>query len=189
MATRGKIKGRECISVSTFAVVAVVSTAVGLGLMGPFNRAVVVSIIRDTAETHGLNPDDFERMAQIESGFDPFAYHPVSRASGLFQFLPATARQYQLTAVFDPKANAEAAVSLWIDNERVLRQGLKRRPTPGEIYLAHQQGARGAIGLLTHSDKPAAEIVGYDAVTRNGGTGDMSAEAFANKWINRFQQD
>jgi hypothetical protein len=173
----------------SFAVVAAISTALGLVLTSPFNHAIVVSIIRDTAESHGLDPDDFLRTAEIESGFDPSAYHPVSKASGLFQFLPATARQYQLTAVFDARANAEAAAALWIDNRRVLRRALRRDPTAGEVYLAHQQGAGGAINLLIHPDKPATEIVGYDAVTMNGGTDDMTAEAFAAKWINRFQQD
>src|SRR5687768_13879999 len=48
-------------------------------------------MIRQTAEEHGLNPDDFLRMAEIESALNPFAYHPVSQASGLFQFLPSTA--------------------------------------------------------------------------------------------------
>ena len=67
--------------------------------------------IRETAQEHGLNADDFLRMAEIESAFDPVAYHPVSRASDLFQFLPSTARQYQLSAVFNARANAKAAAA------------------------------------------------------------------------------
>jgi len=127
-------------------------------------------------------------MAQIESGFDPFAYHPVSQASGLFQFLPATARQYKLNAVFNARANANAAAILWLDNARMLRKGLGREPSPGEVYLAHQQGATGAIKLLTNPERPAGEMVGYDAVTMNGGGQDMSAHAFTAMWIKRFQQ-
>ncbi len=148
----------------------------------------MVTLIRETALSHKLNPDDFVRLAEIESGLDPSAYHSGSRASGLFQFLPATARQYKLEAVFDPLANANAAAALWLDNRRALRRGLGRTPTPGELYLAHQQGATGAIKLITQPERPATEVVGYGAVTRNGGTEDMLAREFASMWINRFQQ-
>jgi hypothetical protein len=146
-------------------------------------------LIREAALNHGLNPDDFVPMAEIESRLDPYAHHPVPHASGLFQVLPATARQYKLDNVFDARANANAAAALWLDNRRALRKGLGRSPSPGEMYLAHQQGAGGAIKLITNPDEPATDVVGYGAVTRNGGTGDMTAETFASIWIDRFQQD
>jgi hypothetical protein len=187
--TLSQVRSRERISLASFALVAVVSTAIALALASPFNHAIVVSIVRDTAKSNGLDPDDFARMAQIESSFDPQAYHPVSKASGLFQFIPATAQEYNLTAVFNPRANAEAAAALWLNNRRVLRRRLGREPTSGELYLAHQQGAGGAIDLLTHPDELAIELLGYDAVTMNGGTDDMTAQAFAAKWVSRFQRD
>src|SRR5690348_6212916 len=90
-----------------------VSVAVALFLSHKFNEAVIVSLVKDTAVSHGLDLDGFVRMAEIESGFDPDAYHPISKASGLFQFLPETAREYKLKAVFDPRANANAAAALW----------------------------------------------------------------------------
>lgn len=172
-----------------FTAVAAISIAAALGLTNFFNTAVVVSLIRETAERHGVNPDDFVRMAEIESRLDPWAYHPVSKASGLFQFLPSTAKQYKLKSVFDARANANAAAALWLDNRRALRRGLGRNPSPGEVYLAHQQGAGGAIRLLTHPDSPATAMVGADAITMNGGAGDMTAHDFADMWISRFQQD
>jgi hypothetical protein len=172
-----------------FAVIAAASVLVGVLMSSPFNHAIILGIVHETAETHGVDPEDFARMAEIESGFDPRAYHPISRASGLFQFIPSTAQQYKLEAVFNPEANANAAAALWLDNSRALRQGLRRNPTPGEIYLAHQQGATGAINLLMQPDKLAGEVVGYDAVTMNGGTAEMSAGMFAAKWVSRFQQE
>jgi hypothetical protein len=178
---------RKASAAMTAAIAAAVATA--LFLSHKFNEAVIVSLVKDTAVRHGLDPDDFVRMAEIESGLDPDAYHPVSRASGLFQFLPDTARQYKLKAVFDPRANANAAAALWLNNTRFLRKRLGRKPTPGELYLAHQQGATGAINLLSHPDKRAIDIVGHDAVTLNGGDPDMSAQAFASMWISRFQQE
>jgi hypothetical protein len=183
------IRGREPTSFVSFAVVAVLATTVSLVLIRPFNQLIVRWIIQETAEAHGLNPEDFARMAEIESGFNPYAYHPISGASGLFQFVPATAGQYGLEAVFNARANANAAAELWRDNERELRRTLRRRPTAGEIYLAHQQGAGGALALLTRPDEPAIGVLGYDAVTLNGGNSDMTAKAFAARWVDRFQQD
>jgi hypothetical protein len=177
---------RSCAKV---AALAAASIALAFSLAGYSNQAMMVSVVREAAVSHGLDPDDFLRMADIESGLDPYAYHPASRASGLFQFLPATARQYKLDNVFDARANANAAAALWLDNRRALRKGLGRSPTSGEMYLAHQQGAGGAIKLITRPDEPATEVVGYGAVTRNGGTGDMTAQKFASLWIDRFEQD
>ncbi len=165
------------------------SIPAAIHLLPDFNRATVKSIIRETAEDQGLDPESVLRMAEIESALDPFAYHPVSRASGLFQFLPSTARQYGLNSVFNARANATAAGALWRDNAGVLRKGLGREPSAGEVYLAHQQGATGAMKLLLNPNRPAGDIVGYKAVTMNGGTEDMSARAFAALWIHRFQRD
>ena len=106
-----------------FAAAAAIATTLALLLTGQFNRAVIVSLVRDTAEKNKLDPDDFLRMAEIESGLDPHARHPVSGASGLFQFLPSTARQYKLKSVFDAQANANAAAALWSDNSRALKKG------------------------------------------------------------------
>ncbi len=174
--------------VGEFVGFAAISLPIAVLLLPQFNQVVIVSLIRETAQEHGLDPDHFVRMAEIESAFDPFAYHPDSRASGLFQFLPSTARQYKLQAVFNARANATAAAALWLDNARVLRKGLGRKPSPGEVYLAHQQGATGALKLLRNPNKPAGDVVGYDAVTMNGGTEDMTAYAFAAMWIDRFQR-
>ena len=170
MVTRSWLHGWDLRRCAKIAAIAAASVALAHSLAGYSNRAMVVSAIREAAVSHDLDPDDFLRMAEIESGLDPYAYHPVSRASGLFQFLPATARQYKLDNVFDARANANAAAALCLDNRRALRKRLGRNPSPGEMYLAHQQGATGATKLLTQPDRPATEVVGYGAVTRNGGS-------------------
>ena len=175
--------------ISEFIAAAVVSSLLAVGLTKQFNQALIVHLIRSVAEDHGLDPDHFLRMAEIESGYDPNAMHPKSKASGLFQFIPSTARQYRLRNVFDPWANSEAAADLWQDNARMLGKHLRREPRPGEIYLAHQQGATGAISLLTNPGQPATKIVGHKAVVMNGGTEDMTAEAFAAMWVDRFESD
>ena len=188
MQTPRWLQGWNPRSCAKIAAVGAASLALAHSLAGYSNQAMVICAIREAAVSHNLNPDDFVRMAKIESRLDPYAYHPVSRASGLFQFVPATARQYKLDNVFDARANANAAAALWLDNRRALRRSLGRNPSPGEMYLAHQQGATGATKLLSQPERPATEVVGYSAVTRNGGSEDMTARTFASLWIDRFQQ-
>lgn len=128
----------------------------------------------------------YKRLAQIESGGNPRAYNK-SGASGLYQFMPGTARQYGLADPFDPVQSQAAVERFTADNRAVLVKRLGREPTAGELYLAHQQGAGGASRLLANPDAIAADIVGKQAVIQNGGTADMTARDFASKWINKFE--
>lgn len=52
-------------------------------------------------------------IAERESSFDPTAVNPASKATGLFQTLPSTFRQYALPGydnIYDPLHNAIAAI-------------------------------------------------------------------------------
>lgn len=135
-------------------------------------------------QAYGLPQGYLAKTAGIESNDNPQADNGI--AHGLFQFTDPTARQYGLGNPYDPVASTEKAAQLAADNSRVLAQGLGRAPTAGELYLAHQQGASGALGLLSNPDAPATSIVGRDAVMQNGGTPDMTAGQFAQHWIGRF---
>lgn len=146
-------------------------------------KAIIVAV----AERNGIDPKAFLRMAEIESHWDPAAFHHKSRAAGIFQFIPATARAYGLSDPFDAQANAEAAAKLWKDNEVRLSKALGRKPSAGELYLAHQQGAGGAVMLLVRPTRPAASIVGMKALLMNGGRKNMTAREFANLWIGKFK--
>ena len=52
-------------------------------------------VIEPILRTHGI-PDDFKYLAVIESSLEPKAVSPA-KAMGLWQFMPATAKQYGLT--------------------------------------------------------------------------------------------
>jgi hypothetical protein len=145
-------------------------------------------LLHDIALARGIKPEDFLRIAEIESRLNPDAYNPLSQAAGLFQFLPSTAKQYKLEDRFDPKANANAAASLLKHNAARLRQALRREPTAGEVYLAHQQGATGAIKLLTNPQMKAIDVVGRQPVLWNRGTEDMTAAQFAALWTGKFDR-
>lgn len=149
--------------------------------------ADIADIIRQAAAKYGVSPEYLIRAAQIESRMNPMAANPASSARGLFQFINPTWKQYGNGAdPLDPVANADAAARFTLDNTAALRKGIGREPTPAELYLAHQQGARGATNILANPGRPAAELVGEDAVRLNGGVPGMSAGDFAAKWTGKF---
>lgn len=148
--------------------------------------SAIKALVIEVAIRNSIDPKAFVRMGQIESGLNPNAYNPASKACGLFQFLPGTAKHYKLANCRDAYANADAAAQLWNDNAAFLKKYLGRSPTAGELYLAHQQGAFGAYKLLANPTKLAVDIVGREAVLMNGGHLDMTAGEFANLWTAKF---
>jgi hypothetical protein len=134
----------------------------------------------------GLPPGYLAKTAQVESGGNPNARNPNSSATGLFQFVKSTGQQYGLTNPLDPVASTDAAARLAADNKRALMQALGREPTAGELYLAHQQGANGAVKLLANADAPAEAVVGPEAFRLNGGQPGMTAGQFASKWTSKI---
>ena len=135
-------------------------------------------------QERGLPLGFMDRMAKVESGYNPNARNPSSSAGGLFQFINSTARNYGLTDKFDPVASSEAAARLASDNAAYLRKnGIE--PTAGNLYLAHQQGPAGAVKLLRGGGAPASSVVGGAEAGLNGGGG-LSASAMANKWTSKF---
>lgn len=152
--------------------------AVDAGALSPLFQA--------KEQQYGTPPGYLARTAQIESGMNPAAKNPNSSAAGLFQFVDGTAGQYGLSNPLDPVASTDAAARLARDNISTLKTRLNRAPTAAELYLAHQQGAAGAAALLNNPDARAADIVGADAVRLNGGSADMTAGQFAQKWLTKF---
>ncbi|HEY5793415.1 MAG TPA: transglycosylase SLT domain-containing protein [Bosea sp. (in: a-proteobacteria)] len=142
----------------------------------------ITDVIRGSFAKYGLDPNVGLRIANIESRMNPRAKNPVSSAGGLFQFIDSTAKGYGLADRYDPTQASEAAARLTNDNRNLLKQKLGRDPTPGELYLAHQQGGGGALKILQNPDAPAASLVGTKAVIQNGGNQGMLARDFASLW-------
>lgn len=125
-----------------------------------YSRTEILDLVEGIAKLRGIPPEDFLRFAFIETGgaFDEKASHGENGSKGLFQFAPKTAEQYGIAGrEFDPVANIEAAVCLYLDNRRAIvrshemsgRPYLSRGEEPGglDMYLAHQQGAGGYRSL------------------------------------------
>jgi hypothetical protein len=123
----------------------------------------VRTLIRQAAERYGVNPEALVRIGQIESGLRPGAKNPTSTASGIFQFIDSTWKQYGRGAdPFDAAANIDAGARFARDVTNSLRRSLGRDPEPWELYMGHQQGPGGAAAIL--SSNPSTRVV--DALSR-----------------------
>ena len=150
------------------------------------------------AQQYGLDPSYLPVTASIESSGNPNAKNPKSTAAGILQFTAGTAKDMGLTNPYDVDASADAGARLAVRNQKILKLALGQDPTPAQLYLAHQQGPRGAALLLRNPDKPAIEVLtnvyngdrnkAAQALRNNRGSLEMSAGDFANLWLSKFDQ-
>lgn len=126
------------------------------------------------------------RVGQIES-----ASGSNEGAMGSFyQFTPGTWAKYAGTGGSKGTAAGEDAPmnALTADNHAALSAGLGREPTQAELYLAHQQGAQGAMKLMDQPSRRAGDIVGDAAINGNGGNSSMTAGDFTAMWQAKFNK-
>ncbi|MGR9178451.1 transglycosylase SLT domain-containing protein [Rhizobium leguminosarum] len=149
--------------------------------------ADIRSIIIDAANRYGVDHDYALKTAQIESGMNPHAQNKGSSAGGLFQFIDSTWGKYGNGASkYDAYASADAFMRLTRDNQNFLKRKLGRDLSKGELYLAHQQGAGGALNLLANPSAMAVDLVGRAAVLGNAGQTGMLASEFASLWTKKM---
>ena len=123
----------------------------GKGGWSPRRSATLQANITQAAQKYGVDPGYMTAMAYIESKGDPGAVNPKSGATGVYQFMAGTGRDYGLVGPQgdirkNEKANVDAAARLARDNAAQLRKhGIQ--PTPDMLYLAHQQGWYGAVKI------------------------------------------
>ena len=66
-------------------------------------------MIAGTASRHQVDPKLVRAIVRVESNFNPYAISPRG-ARGLMQLIPATARRFGVSNVFDPGANLDGGV-------------------------------------------------------------------------------
>jgi hypothetical protein len=144
-------------------------------------------IYRQTASdiAGGMSPGGLARTVQIESGGNAGASNPSGHV-GLGQFDEATWARYGQGDRTNPNASIMAIQRYAAANSKYLAPILGRPPTDSELYLAHQQGPRGASLLLTNPDELASNLIGPQAVIENGGTADMTAAQFTSMVTHKF---
>ncbi|NLS19907.1 lytic transglycosylase domain-containing protein [Rhizobium sp. P40RR-XXII] len=150
----------------------------------PSNRTNTTEMFSGLETKYGIPEGYLSKTMQIESGGRDTGPNSAG-AAGYFQFIPSTASSMGVDPHSLP-SSADGAARLAVQNAQYLRTGLGSEPTAGELYLAHQQGAAGAVKLLNNPDSNAASLIGTKAVIQNGGKEGMTASQFASMWTNKF---
>lgn len=145
----------------------------------------VATLFADLERKYGLPSGYLARTYQIESSSGRDLYNDKSGAAGPFQFMPKTAKAYGLSDPYDTPAAADATARLAVDNRAYLQSKGVENPSAAHLYLAHQQGAGGALKLLNDGG-PAGAIVGDKAVAWNGGAPSMAGSQFAQSVMDKY---
>lgn len=144
-------------------------------------RAELEAMIAREATAAGMNPQDFIRMAQIESSFNPNAGAKTSSAKGLFQFIDSTAKNYGLNNVYDPVESTRAAIRLAKDN--IKATGAK---DGAEMYMAHQWGSGGFNKMKNANPNASVESVLGASAAKNNAMAGMTVAQGWDYWRNKF---
>ena len=144
-------------------------------------RAELEAMIAREATAAGMNPQDFIRMAQIESSFNPNAGAKTSSAKGLFQFIDSTAKNYGLKNVYDPVESTRAAIRLAKDN--IKATGAK---DGAEMYMAHQWGSGGFNKMKNANPNASVESVLGASAAKNNAMAGMTVAQGLDYWRNKF---
>lgn len=124
------------------------------------------------------DPAYVSRLFQIESSGNPNAVTGSNR--GLGQFGPQEESRYGLNDANrgDYGAQSSAVGREYSEHYPILQKRLGRDPTPGEMYLMHQQGIAGGPALMTaEPTTPAWQAIRpyykNDAIARQAITGNI----------------
>jgi hypothetical protein len=128
-----------------------------------------------------------DRLYQIESSRGADLTNKNSTAKGPFQFTDRTAKAMGLEDPNDLAASADAAARLAVQNRTILQQNGVENPDGKMLYLAHQQGAGGALKLLQGGENPADKAVGAKAVTNNGGEKGDTSKGFVEQVFGKYE--
>ena len=110
------------------------------------NYKAVKHLLKDAAQTHGIDYELLQALIATESGFDTFAVSPKG-AVGLMQLMPPTAERYGVKAdkktpiekkLTDPKTNIKAGSTY-------LRDLIKLYPGQLELAVAAYNAGEGAV--------------------------------------------
>ncbi|HEX5731775.1 MAG TPA: lytic transglycosylase domain-containing protein [Blastocatellia bacterium] len=105
--------------------------------VGTSGNPVYDEMVMKAAARHGVDPNLIFAVMRQESGFNPRA-RSYKGASGLMQLMPATARRFGVSNIYDPAENIEGGV-------RYLRFLLDMFNGDVELALAGYNAGEGAV--------------------------------------------
>jgi len=111
------------------------------------------SMIRREALQANVDPELLRAVIVVESGFDANAVSGAG-AQGLMQLMPATAKSYGVSDVFDPQQNIRGGA-------RYLRDLIKRYDEDYELVLAAYNAGEDAVAKYGGKIPPYAETRRY----------------------------
>lgn len=140
-----------------------------------------------------------DQIISVESAGNPNAKNPRSSALGAGQFIESTwlnmlskyrpelttgrSRDEILALRTDPTLSKQMTEALALENADALTKA-GFQATPGNTYLAHFAGPKGALGVLgANPTTPVADILGPSAVRANPFLANMTAADLA-AWAN-----
>ena len=110
------------------------------------------ALVESISAQHGLSPELVHSVIKVESNYDPNAISPKG-AQGLMQLIPATARRFGVSNVFNPEENIQGGV-------RYLRYLLDLFNNDYGLALAAYNAGEGAV--FKYGDVPPyAETKNY----------------------------
>jgi len=171
-------------------------------LSGGRNYGRYSDIINEAAKTHGLNPDTLATFIRIESAGNPNAQ--MGSYKGLLQMSDREfAKHSNGGDVFNPRDNIMAGAKKISEESARFKQQYGTDPTPGQLYMVHQQGEAGYrahsqnldqtawknIRPYYSSDNMAKKAVwgnlGPEARARFGNVENVTSRGFLDTWSNR----
>lgn len=160
---------------------------------------VVRGAIIDQAHKSGIDPSVPLTVAQLESSMGGRGDAPGNSHQGVFQLGPQEWSQIGGTAANRNDKMAQSQLGTqWVAGAQKAASEALGRPAEGwETYVVHQQGTAGGRALLT---APAGETavdaltpayngnrgLATQAIVRNGGTADMTAQQFTSLWQTKY---
>src|SRR6516164_3428446 len=112
-----------------------------------------VEEIERASEVFGLDAKFMKAVAKIESGFDP--KQRTGSYIGLFQLSKYEFTVYGSGDILNARDNAVAAAYKLATSAILFELSTHKKATYSELYLIHQQGARGAEEHVNHPDRIA----------------------------------